>query len=302
MLKPNKWLDCPPRPVLLRSLRRSTRGGRHRRGTTRRRRCARTSRATRRQCRFSRRYGRSVLAERRRNRRRCSRASSNGAATSSPHWCARFALRCGRTRPSRSSRRCRGQPAARGTREAICARWRRQPASSRRAFTSRVSSGCARTSAMRSAGLTGWEGCAASFARAFRICRVAPTLSPPRKRFATPEFPRSRSTTTVTCAAAILPGSRRARRVRRLIVEFSNKVVAITGASGGIGQELCRHFGGQGAAIAAVDRSEAVTAFAESAPERGDHNRIGRRRYRRAGSGGRPRSRGLPRCSARSTF
>jgi NAD(P)-dependent dehydrogenase (short-subunit alcohol dehydrogenase family) len=45
-------------------------------------------------------------------------------------------------------------------------------------------------------------------------------------------------------------------------VEFSNKVVAITGASGGIGQELCRHFGGQGAAIAAVDRSEAVTAFA----------------------------------------
>ena len=45
-------------------------------------------------------------------------------------------------------------------------------------------------------------------------------------------------------------------------MEFSNKVVAITGASGGIGQELCRHFGGQGAAIAAVDRSEAVTAFA----------------------------------------
>lgn len=45
-------------------------------------------------------------------------------------------------------------------------------------------------------------------------------------------------------------------------MEFSNKVVAITGASGGIGQELCRHFGGQGAAIAAVDRSEALTAFA----------------------------------------
>jgi NAD(P)-dependent dehydrogenase (short-subunit alcohol dehydrogenase family) len=47
-----------------------------------------------------------------------------------------------------------------------------------------------------------------------------------------------------------------------LIVEFSNKIVVITGASGGIGQELCRHFGGQGAAIAAIDRSEAVTAFA----------------------------------------
>ena len=69
-------------------------------------------------------------------------------------------------------------------------------------------------------------------------------------------------------------------------MEFSNKVVAITGASGGIGQELCRHFGGQGAAIAAVDRSEARNRVRRSAPERGDHNRIGRRRYRRTGSGG----------------
>jgi NAD(P)-dependent dehydrogenase (short-subunit alcohol dehydrogenase family) len=45
-------------------------------------------------------------------------------------------------------------------------------------------------------------------------------------------------------------------------MDFSNKVVAVTGAAGGIGQELCRHFGGQGAAIAAVDRNEAVTEFA----------------------------------------
>jgi NAD(P)-dependent dehydrogenase (short-subunit alcohol dehydrogenase family) len=45
-------------------------------------------------------------------------------------------------------------------------------------------------------------------------------------------------------------------------MDFSNRVVAITGAAGGIGQELCRHFGGQGAAIAAVDRNEAVTEFA----------------------------------------
>jgi len=45
-------------------------------------------------------------------------------------------------------------------------------------------------------------------------------------------------------------------------MDFSNKVVAVTGAAGGIGQELCRHFGGQGAAIAAVDRSTAVTEFA----------------------------------------
>jgi NAD(P)-dependent dehydrogenase (short-subunit alcohol dehydrogenase family) len=46
-----------------------------------------------------------------------------------------------------------------------------------------------------------------------------------------------------------------------LIVKFQNRVVAITGAYGGIGQGLCRYFGGQNAAIAALDRS--VTAFAE---------------------------------------
>jgi NAD(P)-dependent dehydrogenase (short-subunit alcohol dehydrogenase family) len=46
-------------------------------------------------------------------------------------------------------------------------------------------------------------------------------------------------------------------------VEFQGKIVAITGAAGGIGQELCRHFGGEGASIAALDRSEGVTAFAK---------------------------------------
>jgi NAD(P)-dependent dehydrogenase (short-subunit alcohol dehydrogenase family) len=45
-------------------------------------------------------------------------------------------------------------------------------------------------------------------------------------------------------------------------VQFKGKVVAITGAAGGIGQELCRHFGGEGATIAALDRSPAVTRFA----------------------------------------
>ena len=45
-------------------------------------------------------------------------------------------------------------------------------------------------------------------------------------------------------------------------MEFRSKVVAITGAAGGIGRELCRYFGAQGAAIAAVDRSAALTAFA----------------------------------------
>jgi NAD(P)-dependent dehydrogenase (short-subunit alcohol dehydrogenase family) len=47
-------------------------------------------------------------------------------------------------------------------------------------------------------------------------------------------------------------------------VQFRNKVVAITGAAGGIGRELCRHFGGEGAVIAALDRSEAVTGLAEA--------------------------------------
>ena len=46
-------------------------------------------------------------------------------------------------------------------------------------------------------------------------------------------------------------------------MEFQNKVVAITGAAGGIGRELCKHFGEQGAAIVALDRSETVTDFAE---------------------------------------
>jgi NAD(P)-dependent dehydrogenase (short-subunit alcohol dehydrogenase family) len=46
-------------------------------------------------------------------------------------------------------------------------------------------------------------------------------------------------------------------------VGFQNKVVAVTGAAGGIGRELCRHFGEQGAAIVALDRSEAVTDFAD---------------------------------------
>lgn len=44
-------------------------------------------------------------------------------------------------------------------------------------------------------------------------------------------------------------------------MDFANKVVAITGAAGGIGRELCRYFAGQGARIAALDWSEAVHDF-----------------------------------------
>ena len=43
---------------------------------------------------------------------------------------------------------------------------------------------------------------------------------------------------------------------------FEGKLVAVTGAAGGIGQCLCRHFSEQGADIAALDKSEAVLAFA----------------------------------------
>jgi NAD(P)-dependent dehydrogenase (short-subunit alcohol dehydrogenase family) len=46
-------------------------------------------------------------------------------------------------------------------------------------------------------------------------------------------------------------------------VEFSDKVVAITGASGGIGREICRSFGKEGATIAAFDLSPAVVGFAD---------------------------------------
>jgi len=43
--------------------------------------------------------------------------------------------------------------------------------------------------------------------------------------------------------------------------DFAGKVVAVTGAAGGIGQELCRGFGAQGAKIAALDKSETVHDF-----------------------------------------
>ena len=44
---------------------------------------------------------------------------------------------------------------------------------------------------------------------------------------------------------------------------FKGKVVAITGAAGGIGQSLCRYFADQGSAIAAIDKSPAIIHFSE---------------------------------------
>ena len=44
-------------------------------------------------------------------------------------------------------------------------------------------------------------------------------------------------------------------------MSFKGKVDAVTGAAGGIGQSLCRFFGGEGAIIAALDKSPAVQDF-----------------------------------------
>jgi NAD(P)-dependent dehydrogenase (short-subunit alcohol dehydrogenase family) len=44
---------------------------------------------------------------------------------------------------------------------------------------------------------------------------------------------------------------------------FHGQVVAITGAAGGIGRELCRHFAAEGAAVAALDRSAEVAPVAD---------------------------------------
>jgi len=52
-------------------------------------------------------------------------------------------------------------------------------------------------------------------------------------------------------------------------MDFTGKVVVITGAAGGIGQALCRHFVSLGAKIGAVDRSEKVMAFAKDLAREG---------------------------------
>jgi NAD(P)-dependent dehydrogenase (short-subunit alcohol dehydrogenase family) len=44
-------------------------------------------------------------------------------------------------------------------------------------------------------------------------------------------------------------------------MRFGGKVVAISGAAGGIGQDLCRYFGANGARIYAIDKRDAVIGF-----------------------------------------
>src|SRR3569623_2934884 len=50
---------------------------------------------------------------------------------------------------------------------------------------------------------------------------------------------------------------------------ISGMTFAITGAAGGIGQWLCRIFGEEGAAIAAIDRSDKVSELASALGKEG---------------------------------
>ena len=50
---------------------------------------------------------------------------------------------------------------------------------------------------------------------------------------------------------------------------FNGKVVAITGAAGGIGQSLCQYFASEGASISAIDKSPALADFARELTKKG---------------------------------
>lgn len=54
---------------------------------------------------------------------------------------------------------------------------------------------------------------------------------------------------------------------------FAGKRVAVTGAAGGIGQTLCRLFGGEGATILAIDKSDRVLKLANDLAAEGIHAR-----------------------------
>ena len=52
-------------------------------------------------------------------------------------------------------------------------------------------------------------------------------------------------------------------------MSFKGKVVAVTGAAGGIGQAVCRYFAGEGAVIAALDKNASVKSFADDLKQEG---------------------------------
>ncbi len=47
------------------------------------------------------------------------------------------------------------------------------------------------------------------------------------------------------------------------MARFDDRVVLVTGAAGGIGQAMCRHFAGLGAAIGGIDKSDTLPGFIE---------------------------------------
>ena len=247
MVKPNTLARQPSRPLLLRPLREGRRSRRNRCRPAQSADAGRNRRLSRRRRRFSRRHGRSVLAERRRDRRALSEflelalRCRDVAGSRDPRGGARGRDRRGHplggaadrrrvVRGERPSRARRG----RGHHRGLLLRVDRRPRA-RRPLRHQAPARMAPA------------GCAASCARASRICKAAASWSPPPRRCATPvlsdiafynygHLRRQQSGLDCRCA----------RGLWRLIVEFQDKVVAITGAAGGIGRELCRYFGGAG--------------------------------------------------------
>ena len=176
--------------------------------------------------------------------------------------------------------------AAPGTKGAISRRSPRPRASSRPASTSRARRGS------RPISMTSSDGCAA----------------PERLRgILRPAFPDLEAKGEFLAAMRALGAARRprgrllqlgahSRRQSRLdpggsrgagarLMTFHGKLVAITGAAGGIGQALCRYFGGEGAKIGAIDRSPAVRDLAAALAKDGNRRRRRGRRRRRSRRG-----------------
>ena len=176
--------------------------------------------------------------------------------------------RCARTQRSRSSRRWRGRPGAPGTREAIFGALAEATGIIEACFYEpSVGARARRRSATSSAGSQGVGRLRGILRPGFPDLQSRASWSPPRRRFATPESQRSPSTTTVTCAAAILPGS-----PTRSPCSEVDRGVPDTKSSPSLARPAAsvRSCAGisanEGAAIVALDSSEAVTGFRRAAP------------------------------------